>query len=197
MPMALGWGAGAELRRAAQAVAIVGGLVVSQMLTLFTTPVICLYLDRLRKGLTLRGQPSFARRPGVLVPGGLREHIRDDADHGALLLPLLVAPGAAVGPRYQRPDAEAPAAIKEMADNDLLEDGDAKRRSARRANGGGIFGDPQLNQLEELVDVSNQNLKQAEAQFRQARALVRGQPRELLPDDRHDAVDYAKRRRDK
>jgi len=35
-----------------------------------------------------------------------------------------------------------------------------------------IFGDPQLNRLEELVNVNNQNVKQAEAQFRQARALV-------------------------
>jgi NodT family efflux transporter outer membrane factor (OMF) lipoprotein len=35
-----------------------------------------------------------------------------------------------------------------------------------------IFGDPQLNRLEELVSVNNQNVKLAEAQFRQARALV-------------------------
>src|SRR6202161_2944243 len=35
-----------------------------------------------------------------------------------------------------------------------------------------VFGDPQLNRLEELVNVNNQNVKQAEAQFRQARALV-------------------------
>ena len=35
-----------------------------------------------------------------------------------------------------------------------------------------IFGDPQLNKLEELIDINNQNVKQAEAQFRQARALV-------------------------
>jgi NodT family efflux transporter outer membrane factor (OMF) lipoprotein len=35
-----------------------------------------------------------------------------------------------------------------------------------------IFGDPELNRLEELVAIDNQNVKQAEAQFRQARALV-------------------------
>ena len=51
MPMALGWGAGAELRKPL-GIAIVGGLLVSQMLTLFTTPVIYLYLDRLRKRFT-------------------------------------------------------------------------------------------------------------------------------------------------
>ena len=69
LPMALGWGAGAELRKPL-GIAIVGGLVVSQMLTLFTTPVIYLYLDRLRKRFTWR-QPSFRHRPGFLVPGGI------------------------------------------------------------------------------------------------------------------------------
>ena len=69
MPMALGWGAGAELRKPL-GIAIVGGLVVSQMLTLFTTPVVYLYLDRLRKRFTSR-QPSYRHRPGFLVPGGV------------------------------------------------------------------------------------------------------------------------------
>jgi len=71
MPMALGWGAGAELRKPL-GIAIVGGLVVSQMLTLFTTPVVYLYLDRLRNRFTLR-QSSYRRSPGFLVPGGVAE----------------------------------------------------------------------------------------------------------------------------
>ena len=45
---------------------------VSQMLTLFTTPVIYLYLDRLRKRFTRR-QPSYRHRPGFLIPGGVAE----------------------------------------------------------------------------------------------------------------------------
>ncbi|HUK34354.1 MAG TPA: efflux transporter outer membrane subunit, partial [Vicinamibacterales bacterium] len=44
-----------------------------------------------------------------------------------------------------------------------------------------IFGDQQLNQLEERVDVDNQNLKQAEAQFRQARSVVAGNRANYYP----------------
>src|SRR5215831_10021226 len=69
MPMALGWGAGAELRKPL-GIAIVGGLVVSQMLTLFTTPVVYLYLDRLRQVFKWR-MPAFRHRPDILVPGGV------------------------------------------------------------------------------------------------------------------------------
>jgi multidrug efflux pump len=69
MPMALGWGAGGELRRPL-GIAIVGGLLVSQMLTLFTTPVIYLYLDRLRNALARRN-PDYRRRPDFLIPGGV------------------------------------------------------------------------------------------------------------------------------
>jgi multidrug efflux pump len=48
LPLALGTGTGSELRRPL-GISIIGGLLVSQMLTLFTTPVVYLYLDRLRE----------------------------------------------------------------------------------------------------------------------------------------------------
>jgi multidrug efflux pump len=71
LPMALSWGAGAELRKPL-GISIVGGLLVSQMLTLFTTPVIYLYFDRLRQRFGRR-QPSYRHRPDFLIPGGAVE----------------------------------------------------------------------------------------------------------------------------
>jgi multidrug efflux pump subunit AcrB len=65
LPLALGTGTGSELRRPL-GITIVGGLIVSQMLTLFTTPVIYIYIDRLR--LWLAGIRGGARPPAVTRP---------------------------------------------------------------------------------------------------------------------------------
>jgi hydrophobe/amphiphile efflux-1 (HAE1) family protein len=73
LPIALGGGAGSELRRPL-GIAIVGGLLISQWLTLYTTPVIYLYLDRLSHFLgASRRQPRLAAalsdRPSPLAEG--------------------------------------------------------------------------------------------------------------------------------
>ena len=87
------------------------------------------------------------------------------------ILVSLFCSGCAIGPKYQRPVAQTPPAFKEIAGNDQWKMA-TPSDSLLKGKWWEIFGDPQLNRLEELVDVNNQNVKQAEAEYRQARALV-------------------------
>jgi multidrug efflux pump len=67
LPLAIGFGEGSELRRPL-GVAIVGGLLVSQALTLYTTPVVYLYFDRLRAWTHRRRASSMAASLPTLAP---------------------------------------------------------------------------------------------------------------------------------
>jgi multidrug efflux pump len=70
LPLAIGLGAGSELRRPL-GIAIVGGLLFSQALTLYTTPVVYLYLDRLQLWWRrVRGGRAAAAAPGATRPAG-------------------------------------------------------------------------------------------------------------------------------
>ena len=66
LPLAFGNGDGAELR-APLGIAIVGGLIVSQVLTLYTTPVVYLYMDRIRVRWEGRGRRGRRGRPAAQV----------------------------------------------------------------------------------------------------------------------------------
>jgi len=66
LPLAVGFGEGAELRRPL-GITIVGGLIVSQLLTLYTTPVVYLYLDRFR----LRARRRLRMHDPRPHPGGV------------------------------------------------------------------------------------------------------------------------------
>ena len=83
----------------------------------------------------------------------------------------------AIGPDYQRPAMEIPAAYKEQRDWKLAEPNDALIRGKWWQ----VFGDKQLDALAEQVDVSNQNLKAAEARYRQATALSESARAGLFP----------------
>jgi len=69
LPLALSFGTGGELRRPL-GIAIVGGLLVSQVLTLYTTPVLYLYLDRFRLAARRRWRAAF---PGLSAAPGAGE----------------------------------------------------------------------------------------------------------------------------
>jgi NodT family efflux transporter outer membrane factor (OMF) lipoprotein len=104
-------------------------------------------LDLLKRG----PRPDARRFPGLLVS-------------------LLLLSGCGGGARDNTPTATSPPAYKEVPP-----DWKAAQPNDQIARGKWweIFQDPQLNALEEQLNVSNQNLKAADAQFRQARALVR------------------------
>jgi len=71
-------------------------------------------------------------------------------------------------------------ALKELAGNDQWKVA-TPSDALIKGNWWEIFGDPQLNRLEELVNVNNQNIKQAEAQFRLARSVVAGNRANYYP----------------
>ena len=102
-----------------------------------------------------------------------------------LLRAALVASAAcAVGPNYKRPQAPVPAAYREPLPEGVVP-GEWKAAKpnddSARGNWWEIFGDPILSALEEQVTVSNQNIAQAEARFRGARAAVRGARADFFP----------------
>jgi multidrug efflux pump subunit AcrB len=66
LPLAIGWGEGSELRRPL-GVTIIGGLLVSQLITLLTTPVVYLYLDRLHNWRRRGGRPGPSPAPQPLA----------------------------------------------------------------------------------------------------------------------------------
>lgn len=93
------------------------------------------------------------------------------------LAACLLLGACAAGPDYQRPDVATPAAFKEMQGWKTAQPQDQELRGKWWE----MFGDPLLNALEEQVEISNQNLAQAEAQYRQAQALVRSARAGLFP----------------
>jgi NodT family efflux transporter outer membrane factor (OMF) lipoprotein len=152
LPLAIGAGDGAETRRPL-GIAIVGGLILSQLLTLYTTPVIYVYFDRFS---------SWSR--GLIGTNVRRPEL------GAALVLLCLLIGCSVGPDYRRPAVGTPPAFKEADGWKVAEPNDA----APRGNWWDVYNDPILDDLVRQVRVSNQNVIAAEAQYRQALALVSG-----------------------
>ena len=86
-----------------------------------------------------------------------------------IAMAVLHVSGCTVGPKYHTPTVQTPPAYKEVGDWKPAQPSDQKLGGTWWT----IFQDPQLDALEVQVNVSNQNLKAAEAQYTQARAAVR------------------------
>ena len=86
------------------------------------------------------------------------------------LIPALIAvllSACAAGPDYQRPTVDTPAAFKELGDWKP-----AEPREPAADRWWTAFGDPVLDDLQARLEISNQNLRAAEAAYRQALALA-------------------------
>jgi NodT family efflux transporter outer membrane factor (OMF) lipoprotein len=100
----------------------------------------------------------------------------------AALVAAMAAAGAqvscAVGPNYHRPSASVPTVYKELPPGWKVSTPADERN---RGDWWSIFNDPELDELERQVDISNQNVKQYEAEFREAVALLKEAEAQLYP----------------
>src|SRR5262249_3070267 len=126
----------------------------------------CLSLLRPPAALVVRLTLAPARAAGVRIMKRL------------LLILTCITMGCRVGPNYSRPSAAAPhfkepppEGWKQAQPNDAFDKGRWWE----------MYNDPALNALEEQVNLSNQNVLQAEAVFRQARATIRQARSALFP----------------
>src|SRR5271155_2658666 len=97
-----------------------------------------------------------------------------------VLVTLLAASGCrTVGPNYKLPPAPVPAAFKEAPPDGWKEA--QPNDTALKGKWWEVYNDPKLNELEEQVVISNQNVLAAEAQYRAARAEVQVARAALFP----------------
>lgn len=97
---------------------------------------------------------------------------------------FLALSACAVGPDYHRPDAPVPAAYKEptAGSADALDWKPSEPQDkADRGDWWSVYGDEELDRLEHQVNISNQNVKNYEAQYRQAVALLHEAQAQLYP----------------
>jgi NodT family efflux transporter outer membrane factor (OMF) lipoprotein len=88
---------------------------------------------------------------------------------------LLLQTGCMVGPKYSKPDVPPAPTFKETSESQQGDGWKVAEPSdiALRGKWWELYGDTKLNELEEQVDPSNQTLKEADANFRQARAAIK------------------------
>lgn len=116
----------------------------------------------------------------------IRTKTRSKWVYWAIVCALFVClSGCMVGPKYHPPSADAPSAYKELTPADFpTTDGwkvSQPRDAALKGKWWEIFNDPELNALEDKVNVSNQSIAASAASYEAARALVRQARSQLFP----------------
>ena len=122
LPLAIGFGSGAEFRRPL-GISIIGGLIVSQLLTLYTTPVVYLYVDRV--GRWLDGPPG---RLGRLLPPPPGRWLVLNLI--GLRLPLLESGLGGVAEQRLHRDRARPRAQRDLPVNEIVVEADVRRITA-------------------------------------------------------------------
>src|SRR5271167_2413501 len=131
------------------------------------------------------------RRPLPMVAAQYRRIVfpsRDQKERSAVVFVMVLAlllNGCMVGPKYKTPTAPVPGAFKEAPPASFKE-GDGWKTAQPgdqtiRGNWWELFGDTQLNALEQQLTLGNQDLKAAEARFREARAMIKYNRASLFP----------------
>ncbi len=115
----------------------------------------------------------------------IRNKIRKSGPFVFVVAFVLVTSSCNVGPKYAKPTAPAPQAYKEAAPKEFKEGTGWKLADPKddqiRGNWWDLYGDPELSALEAQVRISNQTIAAAEANFRQARAIVHQARAALYP----------------
>src|SRR5260370_9096513 len=139
--------------------------------TLLDRAAVRFLAGQLRHGVELMNCPVYLKHWISREAGRAFNTVRD-----VLLLALaglsLLSSACMIGPKYQRPTAPAPAAYKEPPPAGWKEA--QPNDGVIRGKWWEIYGDPQLNALEEQVGISNQNVLAAETAVRQATTHVLG-----------------------
>jgi multidrug efflux pump len=172
LPLVLSGGIGSELRRPL-GITIVGGLIMSQALTLFTTPVVYLYLDRFRLWVIRMWTPRRARLA---------------AQASAMIIVLIglsALAGCSFAPKYSKPAIQTPEAFKELTPEQAKTVDGWKTAepndNALRGKWWEMFSDTNLNAIEEQVTSSNQTVVAAFESFIGSRAVMKQTRSEFFP----------------
>jgi len=171
-PLVVSTGAGSEMRRA-MGVAVFAGMIGVTFFGLLLTPLF--YALLLRIGWKKSHEPKPAPVHGESGPHGLSPATGHVV--GLIALPLLfLASCASVGPDYARPEVPAAAAWKDPAHATPM-----TADSIPRGAWWKLFGDAQLNALQERAAVGNQDMKAALARIEQALASTKAVRAGLYP----------------